>query len=222
MSRRRARLDEAPRSNARGARTSSWLAGLASTGLVACGDSPAEPEPNPADLLPPTVTVTLPARGAMLVVTGSPGPHNVANPEYADELAAFDTRRALVIALSFVPPAIVGYGLEREIEAHRAREVALAHQPRVERPVAGRDHRRRRDLATFVGTGGREVRAPTVRDSLFEGVAQDDRLGTRLRRERHHDRAAVRPLRVRGDGPGSGRRDRGGAGALLRAVCGAL
>jgi undecaprenyl-diphosphatase len=35
----------------------------------------------------------------------------------ADELAAFDARRALVIALSFVPPAIVGYGLEREIES---------------------------------------------------------------------------------------------------------
>ena len=35
----------------------------------------------------------------------------------AAELREFDARRALVIALSFVPPAIVGYGLEREIES---------------------------------------------------------------------------------------------------------
>jgi undecaprenyl-diphosphatase len=35
----------------------------------------------------------------------------------AEELGAFDARRALVIALSFVPPAIAGYGLEREIES---------------------------------------------------------------------------------------------------------
>ena len=32
------------------------------------------------------------------------------------ELAAFDARRAAVVALSFVPPAIVGYALERPIE----------------------------------------------------------------------------------------------------------
>lgn len=35
----------------------------------------------------------------------------------ASELAAFDARRAAVVALSFVPPAIVGYALERQIEA---------------------------------------------------------------------------------------------------------
>ena len=34
----------------------------------------------------------------------------------AAELAAFDTRRAAVVALSFVPPAIAGYALERQIE----------------------------------------------------------------------------------------------------------
>jgi undecaprenyl-diphosphatase len=34
----------------------------------------------------------------------------------ATELASFDRRRAAVVALSFVPPAIVGYGLERQIE----------------------------------------------------------------------------------------------------------
>jgi undecaprenyl-diphosphatase len=34
----------------------------------------------------------------------------------ARELRDFDRRRALVVALSFVPPAIVGYGLERQIE----------------------------------------------------------------------------------------------------------
>jgi undecaprenyl-diphosphatase len=33
-----------------------------------------------------------------------------------DELRQFDVRRALVVGLSFVPPAIVGYGLERSIE----------------------------------------------------------------------------------------------------------
>ncbi len=37
--------------------------------------------------------------------------------EIAAELAAFDARRAAVVALSFVPPAIVGYALERPIEA---------------------------------------------------------------------------------------------------------
>jgi undecaprenyl-diphosphatase len=33
------------------------------------------------------------------------------------ELAAFDARRAAVVALSFVPPAIIGYRFERQIEA---------------------------------------------------------------------------------------------------------
>jgi len=35
----------------------------------------------------------------------------------AAELAAFDARRAAVVLLSFVPPAIVGYRFEREIES---------------------------------------------------------------------------------------------------------
>ena len=34
----------------------------------------------------------------------------------ADELRAFDARRAAVVALSFIPPAVVGYGFERRIE----------------------------------------------------------------------------------------------------------
>ncbi len=34
----------------------------------------------------------------------------------AEELRAFDARRAAVVGLSFVPPAIVGYGFERQIE----------------------------------------------------------------------------------------------------------
>jgi undecaprenyl-diphosphatase len=34
----------------------------------------------------------------------------------AEELREFDGRRAAVVALSFVPPAIAGYGLERQIE----------------------------------------------------------------------------------------------------------
>jgi undecaprenyl-diphosphatase len=33
-----------------------------------------------------------------------------------EELRAFDARRAAVVALSFVPPAVVGYGFERRIE----------------------------------------------------------------------------------------------------------
>src|SRR6188472_2131480 len=48
----------------------------------------------------------------------------------ADELRQFDARRAAVVALSFVPPAIVGYGLERQIEQRlggpRATAVGLA------------------------------------------------------------------------------------------------
>jgi undecaprenyl-diphosphatase len=35
----------------------------------------------------------------------------------ASELAAFDARRGAVVALSFVPPAVVGYGFERQIES---------------------------------------------------------------------------------------------------------
>jgi undecaprenyl-diphosphatase len=34
----------------------------------------------------------------------------------ADELAAFDSRRAGVLGLSFLPPALIGYALERQIE----------------------------------------------------------------------------------------------------------
>jgi undecaprenyl-diphosphatase len=37
--------------------------------------------------------------------------------EIAAELAAFDRRRAAVVALSFIPPAVAGYALERQIEA---------------------------------------------------------------------------------------------------------
>ncbi|MDX6584113.1 MAG: undecaprenyl-diphosphatase [Solirubrobacterales bacterium] len=37
--------------------------------------------------------------------------------EIAAELAAFDRRRAAVVALSFVPPALAGYTLERQIES---------------------------------------------------------------------------------------------------------
>jgi undecaprenyl-diphosphatase len=35
----------------------------------------------------------------------------------ASELAAFDARRGAVVALSFIPPAVVGYGFERQIES---------------------------------------------------------------------------------------------------------
>ena len=35
----------------------------------------------------------------------------------ASELAAFDRRRAVLVALSFVPPAVVGYCFERQIES---------------------------------------------------------------------------------------------------------
>ncbi len=48
----------------------------------------------------------------------------------ADELRRFDARRAAVVALSFVPPAIVGYRFERQIEQRlggpRATAVGLA------------------------------------------------------------------------------------------------
>jgi undecaprenyl-diphosphatase len=36
----------------------------------------------------------------------------------AEELRAFDRRRALVLVLSFLPAAAAGYGLERQIEQH--------------------------------------------------------------------------------------------------------
>ena len=48
----------------------------------------------------------------------------------AEELRLFDARRAAVVALSFVPPAIVGYRFERQIERRlggpRATAVGLA------------------------------------------------------------------------------------------------
>ena len=37
--------------------------------------------------------------------------------QIAEELRAFDARRALVVGLSFVPPAVAGYRFERQIEA---------------------------------------------------------------------------------------------------------
>jgi undecaprenyl-diphosphatase len=44
----------------------------------------------------------------------------------ATELRAFDRRRALVVALSFVPPAIVGYRYERAIERRLGGPGAIA------------------------------------------------------------------------------------------------
>jgi len=46
----------------------------------------------------------------------------------ADELREFDARRAAVIALSFLPPAVAGFGLERQIEGRLGgpRATALA------------------------------------------------------------------------------------------------
>jgi undecaprenyl-diphosphatase len=44
----------------------------------------------------------------------------------AQELNAFDLRRAAVVALSFVPPAVVGYGLERPIERRLGGPGAIA------------------------------------------------------------------------------------------------
>ena len=46
--------------------------------------------------------------------------------EIAAELAAFDRRRAAVIALSFGPPAVAGLALERRIEAHGGTPRAIA------------------------------------------------------------------------------------------------
>jgi undecaprenyl-diphosphatase len=44
----------------------------------------------------------------------------------AAELAAFDARRASVVALSFVPPAIAGYALERQIEGRLGGPASIA------------------------------------------------------------------------------------------------
>lgn len=48
--------------------------------------------------------------------------------EIASEIRSFDRRRAAVVALSFLPPAVAGYTLERPIERHLGspRAVALA------------------------------------------------------------------------------------------------
>ena len=42
------------------------------------------------------------------------------------ELREFDARRALVLALSFVPPAVAGYTLERPIEGHLGGPTTIA------------------------------------------------------------------------------------------------
>jgi undecaprenyl-diphosphatase len=44
----------------------------------------------------------------------------------ASELRAFDGRRAAVVALSFVPPAIAGYALERQIEGRLGGPISTA------------------------------------------------------------------------------------------------
>lgn len=44
----------------------------------------------------------------------------------AAELRSFDARRAGVVALSFVPPAIAGYGLERQIESRLGGPASIA------------------------------------------------------------------------------------------------
>ena len=44
----------------------------------------------------------------------------------AAELGAFDARRGAVVALSFVPPAIAGYGLERQIENRLGGPLSIA------------------------------------------------------------------------------------------------
>ena len=44
----------------------------------------------------------------------------------AGELASFDARRAAVVALSFVPPAIAGYTLERQIERRLGGPASIA------------------------------------------------------------------------------------------------
>ena len=53
--------------------------------------------------------VALHAGGAVALVIGQ-------RRLIAEELRAFDARRAAVVGLSFVPPAIVGYAFERQIE----------------------------------------------------------------------------------------------------------
>jgi undecaprenyl-diphosphatase len=44
----------------------------------------------------------------------------------AEELRGFEARAAIVLALSFVPPALVGYGLERQIERRLGGPAATA------------------------------------------------------------------------------------------------
>ena len=81
----------------------------------------------------------------------------------AEELRSFDLRRAAVVAFSFVPPAIVGYGLEREIEGRlggpRTTAVGLAAGA-VAMAIADRRPQRR-------GRG-----EATPRDGLALGLAQ--------------------------------------------------
>ena len=58
----------------------------------------------------------------------------------ADELRQFDARRAAVVALSFVPPALVGYRFERQIERRLGGPRATA--ARLDRRSARDDGRR--------------------------------------------------------------------------------
>jgi undecaprenyl-diphosphatase len=89
----------------------------------------------------------------------------------AEELRLFDARRAAVVALSFVPPAVVGYRLERQIERRlggpRATAVGLIAGALAMTLADRRPQRRGRGEATAVdglvlGLGQAAALAPGV------------------------------------------------------------
>ena len=82
----------------------------------------------------------------------------------AEELREFDLRRAVVLGLSFLPAAVVGYGFERQIER-------AARRPAGDRR-SGCSPARRRCCSPTPGRSSAGAARPTPADGLALGVAQ--------------------------------------------------
>ncbi|MEA2273812.1 MAG: undecaprenyl-diphosphatase [Solirubrobacteraceae bacterium] len=84
--------------------------------------------------------------------------------EVGDAVSGFDARRAQLVALSFLPPAVVGYALERPIERRLGTPGTVAAGL-----IAGSAAMA---LADLVATGNRRRADAGAVDALWLGVAQ--------------------------------------------------
>ncbi|HWV86117.1 MAG TPA: undecaprenyl-diphosphate phosphatase [Capillimicrobium sp.] len=84
--------------------------------------------------------------------------------EVADAARGFDRRRATLVVLSFLPPAVAGYALERPIERHLGTPATIAAGLLAGSAVMA--------IADRVGPGGRRREEAGWRDALALGLAQ--------------------------------------------------